>query len=234
MHSTPLSTSAPIGYRYFHVVAMIFVSIILISNTLAIKIIALWHVTPPCGIITIPISYLAGDILTEIYGFRKTRSLIWWGFFCMAGMGLFYWIAAMITPAPCFAAENPSFVKFFGLAPRIAAASFVAYLSGEFLNSIFLSYLKVKMQGKHFWLRAIVSTFVGQGADSFVFCFISFWGTFSTPTVAWIAFSCYAIKVLYEFIALPFTCLIVGWLKRAEGLDTYDYGVVYNPFKLKM
>jgi len=226
------SDSAPIGYRYYHAVAMIFVATLLVSNTIAGKVIVLWGFTLPAGIIVFPISYIAGDVMTEIYGFRKTRSLIWWGFFCLGGMSLFYWLATLLTPAPFWVESNAAFVKFFGLVPRIALASLIAYLIGEFLNSMVLSRLKVKTQGKHFWLRAVSSTIVGQSADSFVFNFIAFAGIFPTSTVAYIAFSGFVLKTLYEVVALPLTYMVVPRLKRAEGVDTYDYGVSYTPFKL--
>ena len=224
--------AAPVGYRYYHVVAMIFVATLLISNTIAGKVITCWGFTLPAGIIVFPLAYLAGDVMTEIYGFRKTRSLIWWGFFCLAGMSLFYWLATLLTPAPFWTEDNAAFVKFFGFVPRIALASLIAYLVGEFLNSMVLSRLKVKTQGKHFWLRALGSTVVGQGADSFIFNFIAFGGIFPTATVAYIAFSGFVLKTLYEVVALPLTYMVVPWLKRAEGVDTYDHGVSYTPFKL--
>lgn len=223
------SDTAPVGYRYYHVVGMIFVATLLISNTIAGKVITCWGFTLPAGIITFPIAYLAGDILTEIYGFRKTRSIIWWGFLCLAGMSLFYWIATLLTPAPFWVKDNEAFVKFFGFVPRIAIASLIAYLVGEFLNSMVLSRLKVKMQGRHFWLRALGSTAVGQGADSFIFNFIAFGGVFPLSTVAYIAFSGFVLKTLYEVLVLPFTYVVVRKLKQVEG-DTYDHNVNYSPF----
>ena len=224
--------SAPPGLRYYHAVAMIFVATLLISNTIAVKVITLWGFTLPAGIITFPIAYLAGDILTEVYGFKKTRSLIWWGFFCLGGMSLFYWLATLLTPAPFWTEDNPAFVKFFGFVPRIALASLIAYVIGEFLNSMVLSKLKIKTQGRHFWLRAIGSTIVGQSADSFVFNFIAFGGVFPMATVAYIAFSGFVLKTLYEVVALPVTYMVMPWLKRAEGVDTYDRGITYSLFKL--
>lgn len=229
--NTP-TDAAPVGYRYYHVIAMIFVATLLISNTIAGKVITLWGFTLTAGIITFPIAYLAGDVMTEIYGFRKTRSLIWWGFFCLGGMSLFYWLATLLTPAPFWTEDNAAFVKFFGFLPRIALASLIAYLIGEFLNSMVMSRLKIKTQGKHFWLRAIGSTIVGQSADSFVFNFIAFGGVFPLATVAYIAFSSFVLKTLYEVVVLPLTYMVVPWLKRAEGVDTYDHDVSYTPFKL--
>ena len=224
--------SAPPGLRYYHAVAMIFVATLLISNTIAVKVITLWGFTLPAGIIVFPLAYLAGDILTEVYGFKKTRSLIWWGFFCLGGMSLFYWLATLLTPAPFWTEDNPAFVKFFGFVPRIALASLIAYVIGEFLNSMVLSKLKIKTQGRHFWLRAIGSTIVGQSADSFVFNFIAFGGVFPMATVAYIAFSGFVLKTLYEVVALPVTYMVMPWLKRAEGVDTYDRGITYSLFKL--
>lgn len=222
----------PPGYRYFHAVGMIFVATLIISNTIAVKVVTLWGFTLPAGIITFPVAYLAGDILTEVYGFRKTRSLIWWGFICLGGMSLFYWLATLLTPAPFWAADDAAFTKFFGFVPRIALASLVAYVVGEFLNSIVLSKLKIKTKGKHFWLRAIGSTIVGQSADSFVFNFAAFGGVFPASEVAYIAFSGFVLKTLYEVVALPATYMVMPWLKRAEGMDAYDHDVSYNPFKL--
>jgi|ERR1017187_1742540 uncharacterized integral membrane protein (TIGR00697 family) len=220
----------PVGYRYFHVASMIFLASLFISNTIAVKVIAVWGFTLPAGIITFPVAYLAGDVLTEVYGFRKTRSLIWTGFFCLAAMSLFYWLATQLTPAPFWKDDNAAFAKFFGFVPRIVLASLIAYFVGEFLNSMVMSKLKIKTKGKHLWLRAVASTVVGEGVDSFIFNFVAFSGVFPVGTVAYIAFSGFVLKTLYEVVALPFTYYVVAWLKRAEGIDTYDHGVKYTPF----
>lgn len=179
----------PKGFRYFHVVAMLFCATLLISNTIAVKVIEFSWFTLPAGIIVFPLAYLSGDVLTEIYGYRKTRNVIWWGFFSLGIMSLFYWIATILTPAPFWKSDNPAFIKFFGFAPRIAFASLIAYVIGEFLNSAILSKLKVITKGKHFWLRAIGSTLIGQGADSLIFNLVAFFGIFPFKTVVLIAFS---------------------------------------------
>jgi uncharacterized integral membrane protein (TIGR00697 family) len=149
----------PAGYRHFHVVAMIFVASLLISNSIAVKIIALWKFTLPAGILVFPVAYIFGDVLTEVYGFKRTRSVIWWGFFCMAGMATFYWLATLLPPA-VFWKDQEAFARLFGFVPRIVVASFIAYLIGEFMNSVVLSRLKVATDGRHFWLRAVSSTVV--------------------------------------------------------------------------
>lgn len=221
----------PAGYRYFHIIAMLFVTTLIVTNTIAIKIFTFWGIIVPAGVITFPLSYLSSDILTEVYGFRKTCSLIWWGFFCMAGMSLFYWLASLLPPAECFAENNPAFATFFHLVPRLALASLLAYLLGEFLNSMVISFLKVQMDGRYFGLRAILSTLIGQGTDSFLFNFIAFGGLFPLRTVAALAFYGFLIKTAYELCVLPITCMIVPRLKRAEGMDVYDYNISYNPFR---
>ncbi len=147
-------------------------------------------------------------------------------------MSLFYWLATQLTPAPFWKDDNAAFAKFFGFVPRIVLASLIAYFVGEFLNSMVMSRLKVKTAGKHLWFRAIASTVIGEGADSFIFNFVAFGGVFPIATVAYIAFSGFVLKTLYEVVALPLTYLIVPWLKRAEGVDTYDHGIVYTPFKI--
>src|SRR5258707_14339172 len=117
----------PRGYKYFHAVAMVFVASLLISNAIAVKVVVLWGFTLPAGIIVFPIAYIFGDILTEVYGFRKSRTIIWWGFFCLAGMSLFFWLATFLPPADFWKAEDPAFSKLFGFVPRIAFSSFPAY-----------------------------------------------------------------------------------------------------------
>ncbi len=223
------TTTAPPGYRVFHAMAMLFVATLLISNAIAVKIIAVAGFTLPAGIICFPIAYIFGDTLTEVYGYAKTRSVIWWGFFCLAGMSVFFWLATLL-PAAVFWKDQESFSKLFGFVPRIAVSSFVAYLVGEFLNSIVLSRIKIRTKGRHFWFRAITSTVVGQSADSIVFNLLAFGGVFPIKSVCFIAFSGFVLKSLYEVIALPLTYIIVGWLKRKEDTDEYDHAVNYNPF----
>lgn len=217
--------------KYYHVVAMVFVSSLILANTLAVKIITVFGFTLPAGIIVFPIAYIFGDVLTEVYGYAGTRSIIWWGFFCLAGMSVFFWAATLLPPAT-FWHDQEAFVRLFGFVPRIVASSFAAYLIGEFLNSLVMSKLKVKTEGRHLWLRAIASTVIGQGADSVVFNFAAFAGVFPASTVMTIAISGFALKTGYEVLVLPITYLVVNWLKRAEGVDVFDKGISYTPFKL--
>lgn len=222
----------PEGYRLFHAVAMAYVASLLIANTIAVKIVTVLGLTLPAGIIVFPLAYIFGDTLTEVYGYAKARAVIWWGFFCLAGMVAIYWLAIVLPPADFWTGQQ-SFEEVFALVPRLAVSSFIAYLVGEFLNAAVLSRLKVRMKGRHFWFRALGSTLVGQGADSVVFNFTAFTGVFPLSTVAFIALSGWILKSLYEVVALPATYFIVARLKRIESVDVYDVDVNYSPFTLK-
>ncbi|WP_430408783.1 queuosine precursor transporter [Kordia sp.] len=224
--------TAPKGYRYFHGVAMLFIAMLLIGNTLAVKIITFWGFSLPAGIICFPIAYIINDALTEVYGYEKTRSVIWWGFLSLALMSFFYYIATILTPA-VFWQDQESFSKIFGFAPRIAFASFIAFLVGSFLNSYVMSIMKLKMKGKKLWMRTIGSTIIGEGADSIIFNIIAFAGIFAFNDLITIIVSGFILKTLYEVIATPLTYLFVSWLKKKEEEDKYDVEVNYNPFKVK-
>lgn len=224
-----LSNDTP---RYFHLVAMIFVSMLLISNTIATKIIEVYGFILPAGILCFPVTYIFSDILTEVYGYVRTRSVIWGGFICQALMSFFYWLSVQTQPAGFWEGQE-FYARFFGLVPRIVLASMIAYLTGEFLNSFVLSRLKIFTKGKFLWTRTIGSTIVGQAADSFIFNFLAFLGIYSIGNVAYIAFSGYVLKVLYEILATPITYFIVNKLKKLDKIDQFDHAISYNPFLLK-
>jgi queuosine precursor transporter len=217
--------------RLFPVVGMLFVAFLLIANTIAVKIIVVWQFVLPAGIICFPLTYIFGDVLTEVYGFRRSRLVIWTGFLCLMLMSFFYWGSTLLTPAPFWEGQE-SYARFFSLSPRIALASFIAYLVGEFSNSVIMSRMKVWLEGKHLWMRTIGSTVVGEGVDSFIFNFAAFAGVFAMRDVAFIALSGYVLKVAYEIVATPLTYAVVSALKKYEGVDHYDYGVSYNPVGL--
>lgn len=221
----------PTGFRMFDVMAMGFVTMLLISNTIAVKIISIGGFILPAGIICFPIAYIFNDVLVECYGYEKTRRVIWWGFFCLGIMSGFYWIASVLPPA-AFWNEQPAFQKFFQFAPRIAFASFLAYLVGSFLNAVVMSRMKIKMKGKHLWIRTIGSTILGEGADSIIFNLVAFLGIFEVKQVLFIAVSGFILKTAYEVLATPLTYIVIGWLKRIEGIDVYDKGISYSPFKI--
>jgi queuosine precursor transporter len=219
----------PKGYRFFHCIAMLFCACLLVSNTIAVKVVDIGGFVLPAGIILFPLAYLLNDCIVEVYGFEKTRSVIWWGFGCLAMMSLAYFLAIHL-PSAVFYKDQEAFARLFGLAPRIAIASFTGYLVGSFLNAIVMSRMKIWTKGRFLWTRTIGSTVVGEGADSIIFNVIAFAGIFEARNLAYIAFSGFLLKTAYEIVATPLTYAIVGWLKRVEAEDKFDTGVSYSPF----
>lgn len=221
----------PKGYRYFHLVAMLFVATLLLGNTLAVKIIQIGTFSLPAGIVCFPLAYIVNDCLTEVYGYEKCRTVIWGGFICLALMALFYYIAVILPPASFWEGQE-AFAMFFGFVPRIVLGSFIAFLLGSFLNSYVLSRMKIKSQGRHLWKRTIGSTIVGEGVDSIVFNCIAFVGIFPFKDVMFIALSGFVLKTLYEILMTPLTYIAVGWLKKKEEKDIFDHGADYSVFKV--
>ncbi|MEI6575117.1 MAG: queuosine precursor transporter [Bacteroidota bacterium] len=219
----------PKGYRYFHIISMLFVSSLLVGNTVAVKIITFLGFSIPAGILCFPLAYIVNDVLTEVYGYKKTKGVIWWGFICLGFMTLVYYLSTIITPAP-FWKDQQAYLNIFNVVPRIALGSLVAFLVGSFLNSIVLSKMKIFTKGKYLWTRTIGSTIIGEGADSIIFNLIAFAGIFKIQDLAIIMFSGFLLKTLYETVATPLTYLVVGYLKRIEQEDKYDIGENYNPF----
>jgi uncharacterized integral membrane protein (TIGR00697 family) len=219
-------------YKYFHIVSGIFVATLLISNTIAVKIISVGSFAVPAGILCFPLSYIFGDILTEVYGYERSRSVIWTGFFSLGLMSLFYLLAEFLRPAPFWNNQN-AFELILGQAPRIAIASLIGYWVGEFTNSYVLSRMKIWTNGKFLWTRTVGSTVAGQAVDTIMFNIVAFVGLFSTSNLIDIIITGYILKVLYEVIATPLTYKIVGFLKRVENEDKFDYDVKYNPFIVK-
>jgi len=215
--------------KYFIYIAIVFVAVLMISNTTASKIIQLGPFVVSGAIFVFPISYIFGDILTEVYGYRASRKIIWSGFAALIFMSFWYWFI-QILPAASFWPNQEAYEAILGAVPRITLASIVAYFAGEFSNSFVLSKMKVLMNGKHLWMRTIGSTLVGEGVDSLIFISIAFGGTMPISSLLTIIGSIYLLKVLYEVIATPLTYAIVIKLKRVEGIDVYDRGINYNPF----
>jgi len=218
------------GYRWFHIVTAFFVTSLIVSNIIAVKLISIGGLVLPAAVILFPIAYIIGDILTEVYGFDRARQVIWTGFFCNLLAVIAIWIAGRLTPPPFWAigifdtpqAAQQAYQAILGFAPRLLLASFLAYLVGEFLNSIVLAKLKVRTEGRYLWLRTITSTIVGQGADSSVFITIAFWGVFPSYALGQAILSQWLFKVAFETLATPFPYLVGNALKRAEGVDYYD------------
>ena len=214
--------------KLFLIITVVYVTCLLLSNLVAGKMWAVTsNITLPAAVILFPITYIFGDIFTEVYGFKNARIIIWLGFACsFFAVGVY-----MITiglPHPDFWTNQEAYATVLGTTPRVAAASFIGYLFGEFSNSMVLSKLKVMTGGKKLWVRTILSTLVGEGFDSVIFVTVSFWGTMENATLLQMIFFQYLFKVCYEIIFTPVTYAIVNWIKRKEEMDTFDYNVKYR------
>ncbi len=217
------------SYKYFDVIMALFTAVLLISNIASTKILLLWKFTFDGGTLLFPLSYIFGDILTEVYGYKRARKVIWTGFFCALLMSAVLMIVVALPPSRDWPYQE-AFRNIIGLTPRIVLASLIAYLAGEFSNSYILAKIKIKMKGKLLWLRTISSTLVGEGVDTLLFVFITFYGIFPI----WIIIvSNYIFKCGVEIILTPITYKIVGFLKKREHEDYYDYDTNFNPFALK-
>jgi uncharacterized integral membrane protein (TIGR00697 family) len=216
---------------FFVAVVALFVTCLIISNVIAVKLAMVQGLVLPAGIIIFPVSYLLADVLTDVYGYRAARRVLWLGFFCKLLAVAAIWIGGLLPAAPVWGGQA-AYDQILGATPRILLASFAAYLVGEFANTMIMSKLKVAMAGRHLWARAIASTLVGQGLDSIVFIAIAFSGMMPLPILLGAIVTQWLIKSAYEALATPLTYAMVGFLKRREGIDTYDRGISFNPFAL--
>lgn len=217
--------------QLFVIIACLFVSSLLLSNVITGKLINIFGLVLPGAAILFPITYIFGDVLTEVYGFKKARMVIWLGFACnLLMVGVF--VLVMMIPSPDFFKGESAFAAVLGMTPRIVVASLLAYFAGEFCNSALLSRIKILTEGRFLWLRTIGSTLVGEGVDTVLFITLAFWGLVPSGVLGQMILFQYVFKVAYEIVVTPLTYALVGWLKRKEGIDTYDYGVYYNPFQL--
>ena len=228
MVSQPVSNQE--NFRFFDLIMALFVAVLLISNIASTKILLFWKFTFDGGTILFPLSYIFGDILTEVYGYRRARRVIWTGFFAALMMSLVLWIVQVLPPAPDWPNQQ-AYESLIGFVPRIVMASLLAYFAGEFTNSYLLSRLKVKMEGKRLWVRTIGSTLVGEGIDTTIFCFVAFYGVLENSLLISVLISNYIFKCLIEILFTPVTYSIVGFLKKKEQVDVYDRGISYNPFR---
>lgn len=217
------------NYRYFDIIVGLFVAVLLISNIASTKIVDIWRFTFDGGTIIFPLSYIFGDILTEVYGYRQSRRAIWIGFLSAMVMSLVLGLVGLIRPAEGWELQE-AYMAILGQTPRIVTASLIAYFAGEFSNSFILAKMKVFTKGKWLAARTIGSTIAGQAIDTLIFVFIAFYGVFSNSLLFTIIVSNYIFKVLMEVAFTPLTYKIVNTLKRAEGVDYYDRKTNFNPF----
>jgi hypothetical protein len=228
-------------HRWLPAITAVFVTSLIISNITAVKLISVGPFVLPAAILIFPISYIFGDILTEVYGYARARRVIWIGFGCNLLAVLIIWVSIELPPAPfwrigSFASPQSSqqaYQAIFGFTPRILAASFVAYLVGEFLNSFVLAKMKIATRGRHLWMRTIGSTLVGQLVDSGIFILLTFYGTISSSALGPLVVTQWLMKSAYETVITPFTYIVVNYLKRVEEEDYYDRKTNFNPLTWK-
>ncbi len=231
------SSTGQRSFRWFPLVTAIFVTTLVISNIIAVKLIQVGGLILPAAVVLFPIAYIFGDILTEVYGYAAARRVIWTGFLCNLLAVAAIWLAGVLPAAPIWSAgtfQTPdaaqqAYSAILGFAPRLLIASFMAYLVGEFLNSFVLAKLKLSTQGRFLWLRTISSTLVGEGADSLIFITVAFWGILPPDAMGSAILSQWLFKVVYEVLATPLTYWVVRLLKRSENLDTFDRNTNFNP-----
>lgn len=225
-----LTGSVERGYSiWFVMVVALFLTSLLISNIVAAKIVAIGGLVMSSAIVIFPVSYIVGDILTEVYGYRRARLVIWIGFACNLLVVLIITAVIAMPPAP-FWQHQEAFQTVLGVAPRLMVASLIAYLVGEFTNSYVLAKLKIATQGRWLWTRTISSTMIAQLLDTAIFTAIAFGGLYPAAELARMSLIEWGIKTLYEALATPITYAVVGFLKAREGVDVYDTETRFNPF----
>ena len=211
--------------------SMLFCVCLITANVLETKQMAFGPISITGGLIVFPVSYIINDCVCEVWGYRKTRLLIWLGF-CMNVLLVMFGALCDAIPGASYWDNEAGFHAIFGLAPRIAAASFVAFVVGSFANAYVMSRMKVSSQGKNFSLRAIMSTIFGETADSLIFFPLALGGVVPTEELPVLILSQIVLKTLYEIIVLPITIQVVKYTKRHEGLDEYDKDINYNIFSV--
>ena len=213
---------------WFVAIVALFITSLLVANIIAVKLVTVLGYTLPAAVIIFPISYILGDVLTEVYGYRRARQVIWLAFACNLLTVTAIWLAQVLPGAALWDAQA-AYERILGFTPRLLLASFCAYLIGEFANSFVLAKMKVLTEGRWLWSRTITSTLIGQGLDSVVFITIAFLGILPTAGLVTTIVTQWLFKTSYEIIATPLTYVVVNFLKRAEGVDVYDVTTNFSP-----
>lgn len=216
-------------FRYLDHLINVFVVVLIVSNLVAPKIVAIGDFRLSGAQLLFPVTYIFGDIFTEVYGYSASRRAIWTGFLASALLSVMGLIVVALPPAPDWH-DQEAFAKVFDFVPRLVAASLIAYWCGEFSNAFVMARMKVLTKGKMLWTRTIGSTVVGQLVDSIVVMFLAFGGTLGLKTILTLIVSGYLGKVIYEVAATPLTYAVVNALKRAEGMEVFDTSTDFNPF----
>jgi uncharacterized integral membrane protein (TIGR00697 family) len=229
-------------YRYYDLVMAAFVAVLLCSNFIGaakqatVDLPVLGPTTFGAGVLFFPISYIFGDILTEVYGYGRDRRVVWAGFGVLAFASFMAWVVVKLPPASSdfMKMYQPSLEAVFGNSWRIALGSMIAFWAGSFSNSYVLAKMKLWTAGRWLWTRTIGSTLVGELVDSALFYFIAFYGIWATGDVIKIAIAQYVLKTGWEVVMTPVTYRVVGFLKQAENEDYYDRDTDFSPFRLKV
>lgn len=216
----------------FLMTGVLFAACLLISNILASKIIMIGQWSAPAGVLVFPLAYIINDVIVEVWGYRKARLIIWAGFGVNVLAAFFFTLAIAIPSAPFYKGQE-AFQTILGSSVRIVFASLTAYVVGSFLNAFVMSKVKLLTNGKGFSVRAILSTLIGESADSLIFITIAFAGVFPFYVIFGMIATQALLKTVYEILVLPLTILVVRKVKEIEGIDTFDEGISYNPFRLK-
>lgn len=214
---------------WFLVIVALFITCLISANITAVKLIDLSGFILPAAIFVFPLSYIIGDVLTEVYGYRLARKVIWLGFLCNLVAVCAIWIG-QVLPSASFWDGQAAYERILGYAPRLLIASFLAYLVGEFTNSFVLAKMKIATKGRWLWSRTISSTLIGQALDSMVFISFAFAGTIPAKAMFTAIVTQWLAKSVYEAAVTPLTYVVVNFLKRKEGVDVYDHDTRFNPF----
>ena len=223
-------------YRYLDIISVVFVVVLIVSNIVAMKALRLSSflgVDIDGGTLLFPISYIFGDILVEVYGYARSRRVIWMGFGANLLAALTFSLIVALPPAPGWEMQD-AFAAVLGQTPRIVLGSLVAFLCGEFVNSFIMAKMKIATQGRHLWMRTIGSTLAGQAVDSLLFQVLAFAGVWPNELLVRVIMWNFVIKVSYEALATPLTYAIVGALKKSEQEDFYDHHTNFNPFQIRL
>ena len=218
------------SFRFITLVAL-FITCLIAANITGVKLISVFDQVLNAAIVIFPVSYIIGDVLTEVYGYREARRVIWLGFLCNLIVVAAIWVS-LVLPAASFWDGQEAYERILGATPRILGASFLAYLVGEFANAVVLAKMKVATQGRFLWARTIGSTLVGQGLDSLIFITLAFGGVIPLGALTTAIVTQWLVKSAYEAAATPLTYAVVGYLKRREGKDAYDRDTRFSPLAL--
>jgi len=223
-------------HRYYPLLVGIFAAVLVVSNIIAVKLVQIFGLVLPAAVVLFPVAYILGDVVTEVYGYAYARRMIWTGFGANLLAVVAIWLGGLLPPAPFWdaglgsvEAAQHAYQAILGFTPRLLAASFAAYLVGEFLNAYIMAKLKLRTQGRWLWLRTITSTIVGEGVDAATFMTLAFYGVIPTGGLLQAVLSQWGVKVAYETLATPLTYWVANALKRAEGLDAFDEHTDFSP-----